>query len=250
MVNYGFYNIDIDIVCGSCSCIGEYVVIVLGWQGVGFGEDGFLIVLGEYLNCQVINCVDFDLCVMLICVIGWFGDLMVEQYSVFVNVGMMLFGMWKLYGWFGYQDCDICSVVFLCFVNVMMMLVGYFDGFLLLINIKLWDFNLVVGIKGVLFDWNVDLNVSYGCNKIGFCMLNFVNYVYGVVMLKDFFDGVLVYDQLIVGFDVDCKFDVLQGVNVVFGIEGWCESFQIQVGEFVFYGVLVIGVVVGVVVGV
>ena len=51
--------------------------------------------------------------------------------------------------------------------------------------------------------WNVDLNVSYGRNKIGFDTRNSVNSTYGAASPTEFSDGALNYDQFVAGLDVD-----------------------------------------------
>ncbi|TCQ00810.1 MULTISPECIES: TonB-dependent receptor [unclassified Sphingomonas] len=244
-VNYGFYNTDIDTARGSRSRTGEHAVTVSGWQGLGFGEDGFLTLSGEYLNREATNRADFDPRVPGTRVTGRFGDPAVEQYSIFANAGTTLTGTWKLYGWLGYQDRDTRSAAFPRLANATTALAGYLDGFLPLINTKSRDINSAVGIKGVVADWNVDLNASYGRNKIGFRTLNSANYAFGSTTPKDFSDGALIYDQYIVGLDVDRKFDLLQGVNVAFGLEGRREGFKIEAGELASYGYPAAGTVTG-----
>lgn len=244
-VNYGFYNTDIDTARGSRDTNGEHAVTVSGWQGIGFGEDGFLTVSGEYLDRQATNRADFDPRVTPTRVTGRFGDPQVEQYSIFANTGTTLTGTWKLYGWLGYQDRDTRSAAFPRLASATTTLAGYPNGFLPLINTKSRDINSAVGIKGEVADWNVDLNVSYGRNKIGFRTLNSANYAYGAATPKDFSDGALVYDQLVAGIDVSRKLDILQGLNVAFGLEGRREGFQIQAGELASYGAPATGAVVG-----
>ncbi len=257
-VTYGFYNTDIDTARGSRSRTGEPTVSVSGWQGLGFGEDGFLTLSGEYLNRQATNRADFDTRALVRVpgtparVTGRFGDPKVEQYSIFANAGTTLSGTWKLYGWLGYQDRDTRSAAFprLPLASdpvavARLELAGLSDGFLPLINTKSRDLNSALGIKGELADWNVDLNVSYGRNKIGFRTLDSANYAYGRTTQRDFSDGALIYDQYIVGLDVDRKFDVLQGVNVAFGLEGRREGFKIQSGELASYGYPTTGTVTG-----
>ena len=253
-VTYGFYNTDIDTARGSRSRTGEPSVTVAGWQGLGFGEDGFLTVSGEYLNRQATNRADFDPRVTPTRITGRFGDPKVEQYSIFANAGTTLTGTWKLYGWFGYQDRDTRSAAFPRLpitpaTTAQVTLAGYPNGFLPLINTKSRDINSAVGIKGEVADWNVDLNVSYGRNKIGFRTLNSANYAYGAATPNDFSDGALIYGQLVAGLDVSRKLDVLQGLNVAFGLEGRRETFQIQPGEQASYTGPTTGAVAGAAVG-
>ena len=230
---YGFYDTDIDTARGHRSVTGEHALSVSGWQGVGFGEDGFLTVSGEYLERQPTNRADYDPRVTPNRVTGRFGDPQVRQYSIWANAGTTIAGDWKLYGWFGYQDRDTRSAAFPRLPSASGAFVPtlYPNGFLPLINTKSTDLNSAIGVKGSFGDWNVDVNVSYGRNKIGFRTLNSANYSYGDASQTDFSDGALIYDQLVGGIDVTREFPVFRSLNVAFGIEGRREGFKITPGE-------------------
>ena len=242
---YGFYNTDIETARGDRHTNGEHTVSVSGWQGIGFGQDGYLTISGEFVNRQPTNRADFDPRVTPSVVTGRFGDPAVTQYSLFANFGTSVGGGWKLYGWAGYQDRDSRSAAFprLASVNLITVPVGsplvtvgntltqYPNGFLPLINTKSRDLNTALGLKGDVAGWDVDLNVSYGRNKIGFRTLNSANYSYGAATPTNFSDGAIIYDQLVGGIDVSRKFDVFQSLNVALGVEGRREGFEIQAGE-------------------
>jgi iron complex outermembrane receptor protein len=240
---YGFYNTDIDTARGDRHTNGEHTVSVSGWQGIGFGQDGYLTISGEYVNRQPTNRADFDPRVTPSVVTGRFGDPAVTQYSLFANFGTSIGGGWKLYGWAGYQDRDSRSAAFPRLPTVVISgantvgntLTQYPNGFLPIINTKSRDLNTALGLKGDVAGWDVDLNVSYGRNKIGFRTLNSANYTYGASTQTSFSDGALIYDQLVGGVDVSRKFDVFQSLNVAFGVEGRREGFQIQSGEAASY---------------
>ncbi|MGN6820469.1 MAG: TonB-dependent receptor plug domain-containing protein [Sphingomonas sp.] len=246
---YGFYNTDIDTARGDRHTNGEHTVSVSGWQGIGFGSDGYLTISGEYINRQPTNRADFDPRVSPSVVTGRFGDPLVTQYSVFANFGTSVGANWKLYGWAGYQDRDTRSAAFPRLASVVAVPAAngnpaitvaglysqYPNGFLPLINTKSRDLNTALGLKGDVGGWDVDLNVSYGRNKIGFRTLNSANYSYGSTSPTNFSDGALIYDQLVGGIDVTRKFDVFQSLNVAFGVEGRREGFQIQPGETASY---------------
>ncbi|WP_066816485.1 TonB-dependent receptor plug domain-containing protein [Sphingomonas mali] len=236
---YGFYNTDIETARGDRHTNGEHTVSVSGWQGIGFGQDGYLTISGEFVNRQPTNRADFDPRVTPSAVTGRFGDPAVTQYSLFANFGTSIGGNWKLYGWAGYQDRDSRSAAFPRLPTVVISgantvgntLTQYPNGFLPIINTKSRDLNTALGLKGDVAGWDVDLNVSYGRNKIGFRTLNSANYTYGAATQTGFSDGALIYDQLVGGVDVSRKFDVFQSLNVAFGVEGRREGFQIQAGE-------------------
>jgi len=240
---YGFYNTDIETARGDRHTNGEHTVSVSGWQGIGFGQDGYLTISGEFVNRQPTNRADFDPRVTPSVVTGRFGDPEVTQYSLFANFGTSIGGNWKLYGWAGYQDRDSRSAAFPRLRTVVISgantvgntLTQYPNGFLPIINTKSRDLNTALGLKGDVAGWDVDLNVSYGRNKIGFRTLNSANYTYGASTQTSFSDGALIYDQLVGGLDVSRKFDVFQSLNVAFGVEGRREGFQIESGEAASY---------------
>jgi len=236
---YGLYSTDIDTARGDRHTNGEHTVSVSGWQGIGFGQDGYLTISGEYVNRQPTNRADFDPRVTPNAITGRFGDPAVTQYSLFANFGTSIGSNWKLYGWAGYQDRDTRSAAFPRLPTVVISgtntvgntLTQYPNGFLPIINTKSRDLNTALGLKGDVAGWDVDLNVSYGRNKIGFRTLNSANYTYGASTQTGFSDGALIYDQLVGGLDVSRKFDVFQSLNVAFGVEGRREGFQITAGE-------------------
>ncbi|MWC44507.1 TonB-dependent receptor [Sphingomonas carotinifaciens] len=244
-VNYGFYNTDVDTANGRRSVTGENAVTASLWQGIGFGEDGFLTVSGEYLKRSPTNRADFDRRVTPNRITGRYGDPEVEQYTGFVNAGTSLTDDWSLYAFGGYQDRDTRSAAFPRLASATTALAGYPNGFLPIINTKVQDLNSAAGLRGNLGGFDVDLSFSYGRNKIGFRTLNSANYAYGSATPRDFSDGALIYDQYIVGLDATRRFDVFQSLNVAFGLEGRREGYKIQAGEQASYGYPPAGTVTG-----
>jgi len=254
---YGFYDTDVDTARDDRHVSGEHTVSVSGWQGLGFGSDGYLTISGEFINRQPTNRADLDPRVTPNAITGRFGDPLVTQYSVFANFGSSIGGGWKFYGWAGYQDRDTRSAAFprlasstavpalaatsttpaVPAISVAQLYPQYPNGFLPLINTKSRDLNTALGLKGDVGGWDVDLNVSYGRNKIGFRTLNSANFTYGAASPTNFSDGALIYDQLVGGIDVSRKLDVFQSLNVAFGVEGRREGFQIQPGEVSSYAI-------------
>ncbi|MCC2975942.1 TonB-dependent receptor [Sphingomonas sp. PL-96] len=244
-VTYGFYNTQIDTARGSRHTNGEPTVTASAWQGIGFGSDGFLTVSGEYTKREPTNRADFDPRVTPTRVTGRYGDPEVDQYSIFANAGTSIGENFQLYGWAGYQNRESESAAFPRLASTATTLAGYPDGFLPLINSRSKDINSAVGVKGDVAGWNVDLNVSYGRNKIEFRTLNSANYAFGADTPTDFYDGALVYDQWVAGLDVARSFDVFQSLNVAFGIEGRREGYKIEAGELASYGYPTTGAVAG-----
>ena len=242
---YGFYNTNVDTARGDRHVNGEHTVTASAWQGIGFGQDGYLTITGEYLQREPTNRADFDPRVNPTQITGRFGDPRVEQYTVFANAGTSIGGTFSIYGWAGYQDRDTRSAAFPRLASATTTLAGYPNGFLPIINTKSRDLNSAIGIRGEVGGFNVDLNVSYGRNKIGFRTLNSANYAYGAATPQNFTDGSLRYDQLVAGLDVTRRFDVLQSLNVAFGIEGRREGFAIEPGEQASYTYPTSGAVAG-----
>lgn len=228
---YGIYHTDIDTARGSRSNTGEPVFTASAWQGIGFGNDGFVTVTGEYVNRKPTNRADFDPRVTPSRVTGRFGDPQVEQYTGTVNAGTGIGGGWSLYGWGSYQDRDTRSAAFPRLASATTALVGYPDGFLPIINTKSTNAVGAVGIKGDVGVWGVDLHVGYGRNKIAYRTQNSANYAYGAASPKNFYDGALIFDQWVAGLDVRRTFDVLQSLNLAFGAEGRREGYKITPGE-------------------
>lgn len=242
---YGFYNTDVDTARGDRHVNGEHSFTASAWQGIGFGSDGYLTISGEYLQRQPTNRADFDPRVTPTQVTGRFGDPRVEQYTIFANAGTSLGGGFSLYGWAGYQDRDTRSAAFPRLASATTTLAGYPAGFLPIINTKSRDLNTAIGVRGDVGGFNVDLNLSYGRNKIGFRTLNSANYAYGAATPQNFSDGSLRYDQLIAALDVTRRFDVFESLNVAFGVEGRREGFAIEPGEQASYGYPTTGAVAG-----
>lgn len=238
-VNYGFYDTQVDTARGSRHVTGEHTVTASAWQGIGFGNDGFVTLSGEYLKRQPTNRADFDPRVSPTRVTGRYGDPEVEQFTGFVNAGTSLTDNLKLYAFGGYQDRDTRGAAFprvrasnaSAATITQLTLAGFPNGFLPIINTKSKDINSAVGLRGTVSDFDVDLSLSYGRNTVDFRTLNSANYAYGSSTPRNFYDGAVAYDQYVAGLDVTRKFDVFQSLNVAFGIEGRREGYKITPGE-------------------
>jgi iron complex outermembrane receptor protein len=231
-VDYGFYDTDIDTARGNRHETGERAVTVSGWQGFGFGSDGYVTVSGEYLDRRPTNRADYDPRVTPTRITGRFGDPEVHQYTGWVNAGTSITDNLQLYGWFGYQERNSESAAFPRLPSAAAAVSGlYPNGFLPFIHTNSRDINSAIGIKGDVGGWNVDANISYGRNRIAYETRNSANYAYGNNSPTNFKDGALIYDQLVGGIDVSRKYDVFQSLNIAFGVEGRREGFKITPGE-------------------
>jgi iron complex outermembrane receptor protein len=234
-VQYGFYNTDVDTARGDRRVTGEPTTTVQATQGFGFGSDGFVTVSGEYVNRKPTNRADFDPRVVPTRITGQYGDPSVNQYTGVVNAGVSIAPDWKIYGWASYQDRDTRSAAFprlpkgvTSGYNVDAL---YPAGFIPQINSKSRDLSSTIGIKGNLAGWSVDLNATYGVNKVAFRTLNSANFSLGNASQTSFSDGAVKYDQWVGNLDVTRQFDVFKSLNVAFGLEGRREGYKIEAGE-------------------
>lgn len=241
-VTYGKYITDVDTARGSRKERDGETATVSAWQGIGLGSDGFLTVSGEYLNRNPTSRGDFDPRMTPIRVRSRFGDPDVEQYSGYVNAGKPLGDSgWSLYGFGGYQHRDSESAATPRIVggtgananasaNALATL--YPDGFTPLIGVESTDLTATGGARGELSGWNVDVNVSYGRNRLSFETRNSGNATYGDASQRDFYSGKLTYDQLVGRMDVARELPLGEGtINVAFGTEYRREGFEIGAGE-------------------
>jgi len=233
-IDYGFYDTQVDTANGSRHVTGEHVVSASAWQGIRLGDDGYLTITGDYQGRRPTSRGDFDPNVNPPRVDSRFGDPDVKQYTGYANFGKGMNDVWTLYGWLGnqYRESESALLPVLA-TTAATNGVGtiYPNGFLPLIKVTSRDLNSALGVRGEVGGWNVDAKVSYGRNDLKFNTNNSANYTYGAASQTSFYDGKSVYDQLLAGVDVSKKLDVLQALNVAYGIEGRRESFQIGAGE-------------------
>jgi iron complex outermembrane receptor protein len=142
--------------------------------------------------------------------------------------------VWSVYGYAGYQNRDSTGAAFpRLATNANNVRSVYPNGFLPKINVKSDDINSALGIKGELSTWAVDLSVSYGRNELTLHTRNSINSTYGAASPTNFYDGKLIYEQIVGGLDVSKKFDIANGnsLNVAWGVEYRNEGFAIREGQ-------------------
>ncbi|WEK01885.1 MAG: TonB-dependent receptor [Candidatus Sphingomonas phytovorans] len=239
-VTYGQYITDVVTARGHRNEHDGQTVTVAGWQGMALGPKGFLTLSAEYLNRDATSRGDFDPRKTPIRVRSRFGDPEVKQYSVYANAGYGLGDSgWELYGFAGYQHRDSTSAATPRInggtdnnLSAAALATLYPDGFTPLINVKSEDVTLTEGLRGEISGWKVDLNLSYGRNKLTLYTRNSGNATYGANSARDFYDGSLVYDQIVGGLDISKELPLGDGtINIAGGAEVRRESFQIGAGE-------------------
>jgi iron complex outermembrane receptor protein len=243
-VSYGEYITGVDTARGSRTEHDGGTTTLSGWQGLALGSDGFLTLSGEYLDRNPTSRGDFDPRKTPIRVRSRFGDPDVKQVSLYANAGKPIGGGWELYGFGGWQHRDSTSAATPRInagtpdnTSADALAAIYPDGFTPQIQVKSTDFTATGGLRGDVSGWKVDLNASYGRNKLTFFTNNSGNATYGSGSQTSFYDGTLAYDQLVTGLDVAKELPLGSGTfNIAAGVEYRREGFQIGAGEFSSYG--------------
>lgn len=107
----------------------------------------------------------------------------------------------------------------------------YPNGFSPQILTDIQDDGVVLGIKGVKNNFNIDFSHSIGSNRIDYTINNSNNASLGIASPRTFYSGGFVYDQNTTNLDIARPFDFLEGVNLAFGAELRVENYQIVAGE-------------------
>ncbi|MBA4052651.1 MAG: hypothetical protein C0472_12400 [Erythrobacter sp.] len=109
----------------------------------------------------------------------------------------------------------------------------YPDGFLPQINSDIEDIAGVLGIRGSVSGWNLDLSVNYGTNRLDYTISNSFNTSLGGVASPVIFDaGGLRSGQTSVNFDAQRDVDLGIGeTSIAFGGEWRNENYRIIAGE-------------------
>lgn len=105
------------------------------------------------------------------------------------------------------------------------------NGFSPEILTDIQDDAIVVGIKGVKNDFNIDFSHAIGGNRIDYTVNNSNNASLGIASPRTFYSGGFVYHQNTTNLDIARQFNFLKGLNVAFGAELRVENYQIIAGE-------------------
>lgn len=108
----------------------------------------------------------------------------------------------------------------------------YPNGFLPEIHSTINDVSIAAGLRGMIFEnWNFDLSNTFGRNAFDYGVENTVNASLREKSPTEFDAGGLAFAQNTTNFDMNRKFDVLEGLNVAFGAEYRHENFAINAGQ-------------------
>jgi len=110
----------------------------------------------------------------------------------------------------------------------------YPEGFLPNFENPVNDFSASVGLRGMLSDWNYDLNVQTGVNDFQYNITNSLNASYGPISNQtEFYAGTVSLQESHAQLDLDRTYDVgfASPLNVAVGALVRANTYQIEAGE-------------------
>ncbi len=163
-----------------------------------------------------------------------YGDPKVEDVLLFANAGLPLGQDFTLYAFGSFADRAGTSGAFYRLSNDARNVLGiYPDGFLPLINSDTDDLSGVVGVRGELAGFNVDLSTNYARNRFDYRISNTLNASIGRTSPTEFDAGGLRYSQFLTNLDLSREFEIggIDQVTFAVGAEYREETFRIRAGE-------------------
>lgn len=183
-----------------------------------------------------------------------FGDAATEDYNVFVNAGLPLGEVFELYafGSYGHRDGlsaanyrsanaaanrDFSTISPATVPNAANFTALTSDGFLPLIDTKLDDYSVTVGVRGELGGWDGDFSIGYGRNSFDYTVRDSLNTSFGTASQTVFDAGGLEYGQLLatLGFVNTFEVGFASPLSIAIGAEYRDENFEIRPGELQSY---------------
>lgn len=107
----------------------------------------------------------------------------------------------------------------------------YPDGFLPIIEPRIWDVGGTIGLRGELGGIRADLSQSYGNNKADFSVRDTANVSLGLASPTRFDSGGVTYRQYVTDLLLSRPLALLAGGNVALGGQYRHESYSIRNGE-------------------
>jgi iron complex outermembrane recepter protein len=109
----------------------------------------------------------------------------------------------------------------------------YPDGFVPIINSFVQDYHATLGLKiQTLKKWNLEINNTFGENKIDFKVRNTLNTGLGNASPRSFYGGSNLFYQNSTNLDVNKHFEkIMDGFNFATGAEFRTETYQIIAGD-------------------
>jgi iron complex outermembrane receptor protein len=225
------------------------VTTASAWKGFGFGTSGYLTLAGEFKKQEITRRDGYDFRQQYPLVNGafdpreveanrfnaWYGEPELDQLTAFVNAGGELAAGVQLYGWASYQNRDSRSAGFFRRAVDDRNVIGiYPDGFLPIIAPEVNDFSAATGVAWTAGEWDLDVSLVYGKNKMEFTIENTLNRSLGPTSPTQFEAGGFDYDQLVFNLGGVRKIEtswLASSLNVATGLEARLESYSIFEGE-------------------
>lgn len=107
----------------------------------------------------------------------------------------------------------------------------YPDGFLPIIEPRIWDVSGTVGIAANLDGFRFDLSQTYGRNEANFRVFNTANVSLGLDSPTRFDAGGVTYEQYVSDFGASHPLAILAGGNIAAGAQYRRETYAIREGE-------------------
>ena len=161
------------------------------------------------------------------------GDAEVDDFGLFVNSEYPLAGGKVFYAFanYGHRNGEAGGFYRRALDNRTVRAI-YPDGFLPLIESKVDDGSLALGLKGTASDWLWDVSTVWGTNAFDFFVNNSANVSLGTASPTSFDAGGTVFGQSTTNFDAFRYFKTARGpVSLAFGLEYRRENYEIQAGE-------------------
>ena len=106
------------------------------------------------------------------------------------------------------------------------------EGFLPIIEPRIWDVGGTMGVRGEIGALKADLSQSFGSNKADFSVFDTANVSLGLASPTRFDSGGVTYRQYVTDFTLSLPLDgVLAGGNIAAGAQYRHESYKIRSGE-------------------
>lgn len=164
------------------------------------------------------------------------GSAKVTSHGLFTNMGIQLNDKWKWYAFGGYTNKHVVTGVFTRPPsNARRNNLKIFpNGYNPIAPADMIDFSLTTGLKGKLGnDWNADLSISRGSNKVDFYAENTINPSLGDASPTSFYVGQTKANQTLINADIAKTFNAGSYPNYSLGAgtEFRAEGYGIIAGD-------------------
>jgi iron complex outermembrane receptor protein len=223
---------------------------VSAWKGLAWGESGFVTIAAEYKDQKHTERAGYDMRQQYPTLAGggfdpreqtfnrfnaWTGEPEMQQATLFVNAGNTLADGLKVYGWSSYQRRDARTAgQFRRALDERNIISIHPNGFLPIIVPTVDDFSATGGLTWTSGNWDMDMSLGFGKNKMMFGVENSLNRSIGPTSKTSFDAGGFSYDQTVfnvTGVRAVPMASLASPLNVALGAEVRSESYSMFAGE-------------------